>query len=266
MMTHQQIQENELIERYVRRQLGPEERRAFQEHYFECEECFEAVQTAARFIAGVRQSARTGVLAQPTVEKAPWWAWLFQPAMGAAAAAILLLAAAAGWFYLSREARSTGDLTRGATPSGPSAGTPLLEKERAPAPTSTPAEPEKPQELLARNHAPEELAPRSPAILLESARGGGGNQVTLPANVRAVILRIEVEPGAAFTSYQFQVLDNAKRAIATASSGRANARGAVAASLSAEKLQSGTYRVRWFGVRDGQRELIGESDLTILRQ
>src|SRR5687767_15040426 len=61
-MTHKHIQDSEVIERYVRQQLTPAERQAFQEHYFACDECFDQVQMSARFIAGVREASRTGVL------------------------------------------------------------------------------------------------------------------------------------------------------------------------------------------------------------
>jgi hypothetical protein len=47
----------------VRHKLPPDERRAFQEHYFACEECFEQVQITARLVAGVRRASRKGVLA-----------------------------------------------------------------------------------------------------------------------------------------------------------------------------------------------------------
>ncbi|HEY8203954.1 MAG TPA: zf-HC2 domain-containing protein [Pyrinomonadaceae bacterium] len=61
-MTHQQIEANEIVERYVLHQLPPEERRAFQEHYFSCDECFERTQTQARFIASAREAADSGFL------------------------------------------------------------------------------------------------------------------------------------------------------------------------------------------------------------
>jgi hypothetical protein len=62
-MTHQHIQDSEVIERYVRHQLTPTERLAFQEHYFNCDECFEQTQLTARFIAGVRAASSSGLLA-----------------------------------------------------------------------------------------------------------------------------------------------------------------------------------------------------------
>jgi len=62
-MTHDQIRDGEVIERYVLHKLTPAERQAFQEHFFECEECFQETNVAARFIAGVRDASRSGVLA-----------------------------------------------------------------------------------------------------------------------------------------------------------------------------------------------------------
>src|ERR1051326_6490571 len=96
-MTHQEIQEGEMIERYVRHELASGERRAFQEHYFECEECFEQVQMTARMIAGVRQASRKGLLAESAAEPVAWWASLFRPAFGLAIASALVLAVAFGW-------------------------------------------------------------------------------------------------------------------------------------------------------------------------
>src|SRR5947207_15969579 len=69
-MTQQEIEENGIIERYVLHQLSADERLAFQEHYFTCDECFERAQTEARFIASVRESSRSGILADSSKEMA----------------------------------------------------------------------------------------------------------------------------------------------------------------------------------------------------
>src|SRR5688572_25038076 len=71
-MTHQQIQDNEVIEQYVLQKLSPAERQAFQEHYFECDECFDQVNTATHFIAGVRESATSGALAADRAPVVPF--------------------------------------------------------------------------------------------------------------------------------------------------------------------------------------------------
>ena len=72
-MTHQQIQDNDTIEQYVLEKLSPDARRSFQEHYFECDECFEHTTAAARFIAAVRAESRSGVLAAQQNERPRFW-------------------------------------------------------------------------------------------------------------------------------------------------------------------------------------------------
>src|SRR5256886_6089112 len=61
-MTHQEIHDNEIIERYVRQKLTSAERLAFQEHFFDCDECFEQTQITTRFVACVRDASRAGLL------------------------------------------------------------------------------------------------------------------------------------------------------------------------------------------------------------
>ena len=127
-MTHQEIEEKEIIERYVLHRLAPEERLAFQEHYFACDECFERAQTEARFIAGVRASSRSGVLAadrteQPRSGLSPAVlrrGWLRAWAMPALAACLLAALTLTGLWALSlrrenrRLAERAGELAGGA--------------------------------------------------------------------------------------------------------------------------------------------------------
>jgi len=62
-MMHPQIEDQEIVERYVRNQLAEEERKAFEEHFFACDDCFEKLQATDRFVAGMRDAARRGLLA-----------------------------------------------------------------------------------------------------------------------------------------------------------------------------------------------------------
>jgi hypothetical protein len=262
-MTHQEIQEGEMIERFVRHQLAPAERRAFQEHYFACEECFEQVQTTARFVAAVRQASRKGWLAESAGQAVAWWASLFTPALGFAVAAALL-AVVFGWLMFRQPAAPRQELAheQQSSPSPRQTSTPEQNIAQRASPTPTPERPERPKlqdqsDLLAQN--------RLPTVLLESARdaSASSNQLTLPANATSAILRIEVEPGSRFISFQFQVFDSARRLLTTGTSGKASARGSVAIRISAGALQDGKYLVKCYGVRDGQRELIGEYDLRV---
>lgn len=268
-MTHQEVQQGEIIERYVRHQLTPAERHAFQEHYFACEECFAQVEMTARFVAGVRQAARQGWLAESVAE--PWWATLFRPALGFAVTTALVLAVAFGWLWFKQNSTPRQELAiqQGPTP------TPQPTAFAAPTPgtatTPTPGEGLKLQhqpDLLAQNRPQQtpDLAPgKPPVVFLDSERdaGGGGNQLTIPANASTAILRIEVEPNSSYSGFQFQLFDNARRLITTVASGKATARGAVSASVSANLLQTGKYMVKCYGLRDGQRELVGEYKLQV---
>src|SRR5712671_6382706 len=68
---HKEIKDKDVIELYVLNKLSAEERRAFQEHFFECDQCFDQAQIAARFIAGVRDASRSGVLAADQTARPP---------------------------------------------------------------------------------------------------------------------------------------------------------------------------------------------------
>src|SRR5882724_10529508 len=68
---HKQIKDNDIIELYVLNKLSAEKRRAFQEHFFECDQCFEQAQIAARFAAGVREASRSGALAADQMGRLP---------------------------------------------------------------------------------------------------------------------------------------------------------------------------------------------------
>jgi hypothetical protein len=106
-MTHQEIQANEIIEQYVRGKLTTTERRAFQEHLFECDECFQQAEFTARFVAGVREASRTGLLTAHQPERArtvdAWFnqGWALRWAAPALAASLLIAIALIGWWALS---------------------------------------------------------------------------------------------------------------------------------------------------------------------
>jgi hypothetical protein len=279
-MTHQEIQDREIIERYARRQLAPDERRAFQEHYFECDQCFERAQVEARFIAAVRQASRKGLLAEGETEPVRWWASLLTPAFGAAAAAALLLAVIIGWLALRQPMAPRPEIARQERPSPSPNQAPnqpgAAEQNTAQGASPTPERNDRPKppkledqrDLLAQNRPPEESPSKLPFVLLESSRdtSAGGNQLTLPANATAAILRIEIEPGASFTSFQCQVLDSARRLVTIGAGGKASSLGSVAVRAPATTLQDGKYLVRCYGLHQGQRQLIGEYDLRVRKQ
>lgn len=256
-MTHQEAQQD-TIERFVRHQLSTDERRAFEEHYFECEECFEQVQTMARFVAGIRQAARKGLLTESVVD--PWWAILFKPTVIFATAAALVLILGMSWLLWKQTPRPQQELANRQTP------TPAPQPTASIASTIPPIGENPKPDLLAQNRSPQlpETSPGKPSVVfLDSERGDGSNQLILPAKATTAILRIDVDPGNSFSGFQFEIFDSSRKLLAKASSGKASAKGTVSANISTELLQTGKYMVKCFGLRNSQRELVGEYRLQV---
>lgn len=288
-MNHQEIEQQDIIERYVRHQLAPAERRAFQEHYFACDQCFGQVQTTAQFIAGVRHSSRVGGLAETaraesSAPAASWWSRWFTPAFALAATACLLLAVALGWIVFrqipqlqseiaqERQAREAAEQRTGQAEQVTKE---ELEKERQRAET----EKKKREELenkIARNETPtpapitppsrteQETRANVPVVILESTRDSkSGTSFKLPDDASALTLWVEVEAGGRFDSFQMQVFDASGRAIKTISGLKANSYGALAARLSTQQLTVGKYVVKLYGLKNQGKELVGDYDLTL---
>jgi len=92
-MEHRQIERDNLIDRYVRGTMALPERRTFEEHFLDCPECLEQLETARSLRQALRVSAaeNTSVDDRPVVARSRWpvvWQWV-----AAGAAACLLVAA-----------------------------------------------------------------------------------------------------------------------------------------------------------------------------
>ena len=99
-MTHGEIEEREIVEAYLRGKLSVNDRQAFEEHFFACEECFAEVRAAADFCDGVRHAAEAGLLPEARTKDAAFGRW-WQPAFGlgwAAAAVLLVITVWLGFF------------------------------------------------------------------------------------------------------------------------------------------------------------------------
>lgn len=71
-MNHQQALETMATERYLLREMTPEERRLFEEHYLECAECLEAVTFGTDFLEAGQEVAREQRHARTTAAVPTW--------------------------------------------------------------------------------------------------------------------------------------------------------------------------------------------------
>ena len=80
------------------------------------------------------------------------------------------------------------------------------------------------------------------------------------------MLLIPVEPGNRFASFTAEVFTKSKVLIDSIIGLRPNRSGSLGVSVPAARLGSGDYRVRLYGVNQGQRELLAEYDLRVLKK
>ena len=286
-MNHHEIEQQDIIDRYLMHRLNATERMAFQEHFFDCDECFGKVQTSAQVVAGVKHSSRHGILSE--VETAPvvsWWANWFKPAFALASAAAVLLAIGLGWTLFSqipklrdavaRERQAREQVAREKDQNLQSTKDELEKERQALALARTEQEKLRAQldQQIAQNKPSNLPAPigqvqaNAPIVLLEAQRDAkaASNQLSLPAAAKTATFWIELAPDARFDSYQLQIFDQGKRVVTTVNGAKLNSYGALAVNIPARALQPAKYVVKAFGIKGSQRELIGEYDLMVRKQ
>lgn len=247
-MMHPQIEDEEIIERYVRNQLAEEERKAFEEHFFGCDDCFEKLQVTERFLAGVRDAARRGMLAGEVEgsTRGSSWSRRLVPAFGVSACAALVLAALSGWLYFYQMPKMREQLSQSAEDVR------IQQEARA---------------ALERQIASSiQAEPNLPLVMLQATRDvqAAPNEVTVPPGAKHLVLWVEVTPG---RSNQFRLrVDTAdNRPVETLNNLQRNAYGALAVSLPVEALQPGDYRITLSSQEPPPASLLGEYRLRIRR-
>jgi len=116
-MDHSEAVAKKIAESYLLGELSPEQREAYEEHYFSCAECANDVMAGAALVANVKEVLRTEPPLIAAQESAPrslgWFAWL-RPAY--AMAATVALFSVLLYQNLVSIPRLKGDLSRMTTP------------------------------------------------------------------------------------------------------------------------------------------------------
>jgi len=245
-MMHPQIEDEEIIERYVRNQLAEEERKAFEEHFFGCDDCFEKLQVAERFVAGVRDTARRGLLAGEVEGRTRGWSWSgwLVPAFGVSACAALVLAAFSGWLYFSQMPSMRQQLSQSAAE--------LRSQQQARAALE--------RQIASSIQAEANL----PLVMLQATRDvqAAPNEVTVPLGAKHVVLWAEVPAGKS-NRFRLQVDTAGNRPVSTLDNLQRNSYGALAVSLPVETLQPGDYRITLTSQEPSPASLVGEYRLKV---
>jgi hypothetical protein len=186
--SHERIEREAWVERYHRGDLTPDEEALFEEHFFTCPRCRDALEAAKDFQDGLRDvashdaaravglAAGAGLLRRATAGPGRRWLW---------AAALFLLVALPGWWLLFRDDPAGERVTQG------------------PAAVERPADP---------GSLVDPVPASLPVFLLTTLRGGGYEPATvISATEAAGPLSLAVDAGgddplgAAYDAYRVTI-------------------------------------------------------------
>ena len=241
-MMHSEIEKAETVERYVRNQLAPAERQAFEEHLLGCDECFEKLQAAERFAAGMHDAAERGLLevrSQPQGMNPGWFAWAF----AATACIALIMAGLVGWAYFAQTLRLRGELRQAVAQ--------LKNEEQS----QTRTEQAIPLEQAEAN---------VPLVMLQASRAREeAARVVLKPNDNQLVLWIEPGPSR-YRDFRMDVFsgDHLVTSVDHLSLSRY---GALAAGLPTKQLPAGDFRITLIGQNPAPAALAGEYHLQVRR-
>ncbi|MGH9766077.1 MAG: hypothetical protein ACREAB_01480 [Blastocatellia bacterium] len=268
-MEHHHIEEQNIPDRYLLGKLPVEERARFEEHFIDCRECLDRLETTEDFRGALRTAAaedatrgyaRAGLLA-----RIMWIARLIRARRAALLlGAILLLMALPVALLIRERGRAREDLAQFRTPSAElqrqyeesqqraeRLERELQEAQRQSAEQRFQLEAQLERERQERARLADDLEklkrPRgaAPAFILSMARSGGTgqpiNRITLPSSASRMTLSPELEPDPDLQSYRATVQTADNQRIWSASNLRLNSRDALNLSLSTSLFKPGDY-------------------------
>jgi len=219
----------------------------------------------------VRYASERGLItadsaAQSEILTAPFWSRWFRPALAAAAVSAVILAALLIWLLLYQVPHLRNELAQ----------------ERLQHQQSEQENKQKLEQILeqlnfereARVQLEKQLAPdlrteaNVPLVILSATRATEpeANKLTMSAGARSLVLWLDVDEAAPYSSYRLQIYRAKTELLQTVEGLKKNDYGALAISLPAEPFQTGNYTVKLYGIIRQQSVLIGEYRLQIIRR
>jgi len=227
-MTHQDVVHRGIVESYLSSRLTPEDRAAFEEHFFECDDCFAAVEVDDRVRSSVRHLAASGELAPPSVRGGapPARGWIGAARTWLPVAAMFVMAVWGAWVAASERALRQRLEEADARTAG-------LEQAIARPPPAAPA-----------TAAPTAEAPEGnvPLAILQTTRDTNATATALvvPAGARRFIVWLEDVP-AANGAFEAVLRSPSGEVEARVDGLRPNPYGAIVATFPAAAVASGTH-------------------------
>lgn len=280
-MEHRYIEEADITDRYLLGKLPPEEQDRFEDHFVDCPECLDRLETTRRFRLALKTAAAEDATRARAYARAGLLAWLMRRSRWQQAAlvsiTILLPAALVTAFFIPRIRRAQEELEQAKKSSSDwqrryeeqqqAAG--RLEKELREANVNSTelrrqlqtrqergsqARPEGEREV-ARSSSPQAPAPVFALNIVRSGEPGSSepaNRISIPRSARSFVLSLELENDTSVQSYRATITSADRRIIWRGSNLKPHSEDTLRLRLNSDLVGAGDYHLTLEGLtREG---------------
>jgi hypothetical protein len=243
-MEHSYIEKNALVDRYLNRRLGVEERAAFEEHFLDCRQCLDQLKFAEALQNGIRAFAADPVSLGEVPSRVSFWKWFagawWRIAVPVAAALLIVLLPVAVLVQRYRNKAAGAEIAAADMRANYAA----LQRQL-------------------------DQAKRAATVFILSATRESGSETTqkipIPPTPQWIVLAMEHDVSQ-FRSYRATLLEKAGRTIWQSDVIEPGSPDAIGISFPSSLLMPGDYSVRLEGIAPGgQTELVATMSFQAVR-
>ncbi len=253
IVNHHQIEESNIVDRYLLGRLPPEEQTQFEEHFVDCQECLDRLETSANFrraakAAYVEDAARAGSFVQ-----AGLLGWLIKRSRWQLTALLLatlvVLVVLPATFYVFTDRRVQGEFMKAKQDSSKWQQQ-YIEQQRLQAAKEnlTPEQPLLPEEPRNVDESPRPQT-RVPVFALNIVRSADPNSsapvntISIPPSVLSVVLALELESDGDVKSYRATILTTDNRIVWTAKDLKPQSRDTLKVTIRSDSIKPNDYQL-----------------------
>ena len=265
-MNHLQIEESDMVDRYLLGRLPAEEQSRFEEHFVDCQECLDRLETSASFRRGIKtafaeDAVRTGVSAQAGV-----LAWLMrrnrrqQTALLLIALFLLIVPAV---FFIVKTRRVQGELAQAKKDSlewqrryeeqQRAANEFEKQLQEAKLNANQPQQQKPPDEPAKELDRPQSRVPVFALNIVRSANSSQPtNQISIPRSASSIVLSLDLEGDPDVRSYRATISTADNRVIWVAKDLKPQSKDTLKVTLKSDLMKPNDYQLALEGLtREG---------------
>ncbi len=281
-MNHRYIEESNIADYYLLGKLPPEEQARFEEHFVDCQECLERLETTGKFRRALKTVVAEDAARSSAYVQVGLLAWLIRRSRWQQASllltAILFLAALPTVFFVTKIRRMQGELEQAKKASSDwqrqyeeqqraanglekelqEARANLIEQRHQPEVQPERESQSLPVEAGEANRAtrPQVGVPVFALSIVRSADPGASepaNRISIPRSTRSIVLSLELENGAEVQSFRATISTAGQRVIWNSSNLKPHSKDTLRIKLDSDLIKAGDYQLTLEGLtREGR--------------